>query len=199
MQLDKITVRTIQKFVTHLTDEKKLNSKDEEIGKLAPKTIKHHIAFISTVFDYAIKMQMLQNNLCKDVTLPKVTTKEREVYSLDEVQHMLELFEKESEANFKYVIFFTLAAFTGLRRGELLGLEWKAFDFEKCLMTVVRTSEWTKEKGIYTDTPKTQSSRCILKIPAELAIQLLRFKEWQENYKVKIGSKWIETDRLFTK
>ena len=39
----------------------------------------------------------------------------------------------------------------------------------------------------------------MLKIPAELAAQLLRFKEWQDNYKTGIGSKWVETDRLFTK
>ena len=107
--------------------------------------------------------------------------------------------ENESEANFKYVIFFTLAAFTGLRRGELLGLEWKDFDWDNCLVSVVRTSEWTKEKGIYTDTPKTKSSNRILKIPTELAAQLLRFKEWQDNYKVSIGSKWVENERLFTK
>ncbi len=199
MRLDKINVRTIQKFVTQLTEEKKVNAKGEVIGNLSPKTIKHHIAFISTVFDYAVRMQMLQSNPCKNVTLPTITTKEREIYTLDEVQQMLILFENESEVNFKYVIFFTLAAFTGLRRGELLGLEWKDFDFESRLMTVVRTSEWTKEKGIYTDTPKTKSSNRMLKIPSELTDKLLLFKEWQNRYKTNIGSKWVENDRLFTK
>lgn len=199
IRMDKITTRTIQQFVIQLTQEKKVNSKGEIKGNLAPKTIKHHVAFISTVFDYAVKMQMVQNNPCRNVTFPKMTTKEREIYTLEEVQQMLDLFENESEANFKYVIFFTLAAFTGFRRGELLGLEWKDFDWDNCLVSVVRTSEWTKENGIYTDTPKTQSSKRILKIPAELAAQLLRYKEWQDNYKASIGSKWVENDRLFTK
>lgn len=176
MRLDKITVRTIQKFVSDLTAENKYNCKGEVIGKLAPKTITHHIAFVSSIFDYAVS-----------------------VYSLEEVQQMLKLFENESEANLKYVIFFTLAVFTGLRRSELLGLEWKDFDFEGGMIHVIRTSEWTKEKGIYTDTPKTKSSNRMLKLPSGLVAQLLRFKKWQDEYKDKIGSKWIENDRLFTK
>ena len=199
MRLDKITTRTIQKYVSNLCSYRKTNSAGEDIGGLAPKTLKHYIAFISTVFDYAVKMQMVKENPCKNVTLPSIKTKEREIYTLDEVQRMLELFEEESEANYKYTIFFTLAAFTGLRRGELLGLEWKDFDWEKRLMTVCRTSEWTKEKGIYTDTPKTKSSNRVLKLPADLCRKLLEFKDWQEKHKIKVGSKWIEHDRLFTK
>ena len=177
MRMDKITTRTIQKFISQLAEEKKYNSKSKVIGKLSPKTIKNYIAFISAVFNYAVKMQMLSINPCKNVTLPPANPKEREVYTIEEVQHMLELFKNESDANLKYVIFFTLAAFTGLRRGELLGLEWKDFDWDNNLMTVVRTSEWTKERGIYTDTPKTKSSRRILKLPDELMQELKEYKQ----------------------
>ncbi len=199
LRLDKITVRTVQKFVNDLAKEKQYNKQGDEIGYLSPKTIKEHVGFISTVFHYAEKMQMIQANPCKNVTLPKITSKEREVYTLEEVQQMLSLFENESEDNFKYVIFFTLAAFTGLRRGELLGLEWKDIDFGNNLISVVRTSAWTKERGIYTDTPKTKSSNRIIKIPDDVKEKLIKYKAWQDDYKAKVGSKWIEHDRLFTK
>ena len=75
---------------------------------------------------------------------------------MDEVQHILDLFETEKAKYPQFVMFFTLAIFTGLRRGELLGLEWKDFDWDNHLMDVRRNSLWTKEKGIYTDTPKTK-------------------------------------------
>ena len=159
----------------------------------------HYVYFVSSVFDYAVRMQLVKDNPCRNVTLPTQEDKERDVYTLEEVQKMLSLFEKESEANYKYTIFFTLAAFTGLRRGELLGLEWKDFDWETQLMKVVRTSEWTKEKGIYTDTPKTRSSKRVLKLPIDLCNKLKEFKLWQDGYKASIGSKWVESDRLFTK
>ena len=125
-------------------------------------------------------MQMVKENPCKNVTLPKPDTKEREIYTLEEAQRLLELFEQEDECYFKYVVFFTLAMYTGLRKGELLGLEWKDFDFEHNLMTVVRTSMWAKGKGMYTDTPKTKTSQRVLKIPDNIVELLKRYKTWQD-------------------
>ncbi len=199
MRMDKITTRTIQKFITQLTETPKIDQHGDTIEYLSPKTIKNYISFISSVFDFAVKQQIISSNPCRNVSLPTVIQKERNVYTMDEVQHILDWFEDEKNEHFSFVIFFTLAIFTGLRRGELLGLEWKDFDFENCLMDVRRNSLWTKEKGIYTDTPKTKGSIRMLKIPRELANQLLEYKKFQDDYKISLGDKWIECDRLFTK
>lgn len=198
MRLDKITPRHIQKFINDLCDEERKDSLGSKGRKLSAKTIKLHLSLISTIFDYAIKMQMVSSNPCKAVSLPSPDKKEREIYTLEEAQHILELFEKESEDNFKYVVFFTMAMYTGFRRGELLGLEWKDFDWENSTVTISRTSLWTKEKGIYTDTPKTRSSMRCLKIPTELVSLIQRYQVQQNAYKTTLGSKWIEHDRLFT-
>ena len=120
-------------------------------------------------------MQMISTNPCKSVTLPSSDKKERNIYTLEEAQHILELFETEDESNFKYVVFFTMALYTGLRRGELLGLEWNDFDLDNNIVTISRTSNWTKGKGVYTDTPKTATSMRSLKIPNEL-VSLIKIK-----------------------
>lgn len=100
MRLDKISIRTIQKFVSVLSGNGTANDKaDMPIpeGGLAPKTVRNYVTFISTVFDYAVKMQMIQNNPCRNVTLPKLIAKERTVYTLEEVQSMLSFLKRKAK------------------------------------------------------------------------------------------------------
>ena len=194
MRIDKITPRHIQRFVNELVE---MDCENKE-GKLSPKTIKHHLSFISSIFDHAVRMQMVKENPCRNVTLPKPNTKEREIYTIEEAQRLLELFEQEDESKYKYVVFYTLAMYTGLRKAELLGLEWKDIDFELGILKVVRTSMWAKGKGIYTDTPKTKTSQRVLRITDNIVYLLKNYKSWQEKYRAEIGDKWEEHDRLFT-
>ena len=74
LRLDKITGRHIQQFVNDL-----INSTSERTGKpLARKTVIHHLSFISDVFSYAVKMDMISDNPCRKVTVPKGEAKEKD-------------------------------------------------------------------------------------------------------------------------
>ena len=200
LRLDKITARDIQKFIIEMTKEKRCDGRNKRNGKLSAKTVKLHISMISTIFDYAIKMQLLQHNPCRAVTLPKPDGEKREVYTLEEIQQLLELFQKEPEENFKYVLFYTLAIYTGFRRGELLGLEWKDIDFKTNMVTINRTSLYSKSQGgTYTETPKTETSYRTLKLPDEVIDTILHWRDLQDKQRNKVGTKWIETDSIFTK
>lgn len=65
LRLDKITSRHIQQFINDLA----LNGKSLKNGRpLSRKTAVHHLSFISDVFSYAVKMEMLTDNPCKRVT-----------------------------------------------------------------------------------------------------------------------------------
>lgn len=200
LRLDKITARDIQKFILEMTEEKRCDGRNKRNGRLSAKTVKLHISMISTIFDYAIKMQLLQHNPCRAVTLPKPDGEKREVYTLEEIQQLLDLFQKEPEENFKYVLFYTLAIYTGFRRGELLGIEWKDIDFSTNMVTINRTSLYSKSQGgTYTETPKTETSYRTLKLPDEVIGTILHWRDLQDKQKNKVGSKWQETDRIFTK
>lgn len=84
-----------------------------------------------------------------------------------------------------------LAVYTGFRRGELLGLEWKDIDFDKQVISLNRTSLYTKDRGVFTDTLKTRTSYRSLKLPAEIMEVLKQYKEHQAKYIDTLGKKWV--------
>lgn len=191
LRLDKITGRHIQQFINDLL----LNGKNMRTGEpLSRKTVVHHLSLISDVLSYAVKMDVLNDNPCRKVTIPKGEKKEKNIYTLEELEQLLTLLET---APLKYRLFFTLLLYTGFRRGEMMGLEWKDIDFENNVISVRRTSNYTKERGIYTDTTKTKSSQRSRKYP-QLVFDLLKsYKTEQDEERRKFGSKWIDSDRIF--
>jgi len=199
LKMSKIKPRHIQAFVMDLCGGER---NDNRGGKLAPKTVKHHIALISTIFEYGIKQQIVQFNPCKAVTLPRPKKKECKVYTIEEAQQILDLLNEELAEkpvqNHKFVLFFTLAMYSGARRGELLGAEFSDFDFENGLWEIKRSSAWHKELGMLADSPKTKSSERCIKLPMFLLEMIKCQRELQAAEAAKIGSKWEEHDRLFT-
>lgn len=192
LRIDKISTRQLQGFVNSLAKE----GANEKTGKpLASKTIKHNLSLISDVFSYAVKMDIVSENPCSKVTIPKGEAKEKQIYSQEEMALLLAKMENEP---IKYKAFFYLMAYTGFRRGEMLGLEWKDIDFENNTISVKRTSNVTTKRGIYTDTTKTKRSQRTLKISSYI-MQLLKQLKCEQNSEIlRLGDYWVDTDRLFT-
>jgi integrase len=209
LRMDKITPTHIQKFIKAMETGERLDKYRK--GALSAKTIKNHIAFVSSVFEYARKMQVLSFNPCGSAILPKDKAEElqQEIYSVEETKHILELLCQEDRKNFQFTIYFLLAVYTGFRRGELLGLEWKDFDFDRQTVSLNRNSLYTTEKGIYTDSLKTRTSYRSLKLPLEIMAILSEYKAHQAAYVKSIHNLWVgkikglhdkmvDNDRLFT-
>ena len=193
LRIDKITVRQLQAFVNSLAKE----GANEKTGKpLAPKTIRHNLSFISDVISYAVRMELISDNPCSKVVIPKGKVKEKQIYSQEEMELLLTRLMGEPV---KYKAFFYLIAYSGFRRSEMLGLEWKDIDFENNIISVRRTSNYTAERGIYTDTTKTKRSQRTLKISPFIMDILREHKADQDAEALRLGDKWVETDRLFTK
>ena len=192
-RLDKITARDIQKFITDmLTNGRNLNN-----GKpLSRKTAVHHLSFISDVFSYAVRMGMLCDHPCRRVFVPKQEQEEKQIYTIEQVKILYENLKSEP---MKYQVYLLLSIYSGYRRSEMLGLEWKDIDFEHDLIHVRRTSQYTSEKGIYTDTTKTRKSKRVSKMPASIMNLLRQFKADQNEEARRLGTKWEDYDRLFTK
>ena len=195
LKVSQMTTRHIQQFITSLSKE---GANKTTGGALSPKTVKNYLSMISTIMTYAQRNQIIMMNPCKNVVIPRLERKEIECYTLEQAQKMLELFEQEPQEDLKFTVFFTLAMYSGMRRGELLGLEWQDFDFDTGRVEIVRTSLFSKEIGNYTGTPKTESSRRVLILPMEVIESVKKLMQYQQREAQRIGSKWEEHNRLFT-
>lgn len=193
LRIDKLSTRQLQAFVNSMAQE----GANMRNGKpLAPKTIRHHLSLISDIYSYAVRMDMVSDNPCSRVVIPKGEVKEKEIYTQEEMMQLLELLMKEP---LKYRTFFFLIAYSGFRRSEMLGLEWKDIDWENNLISVRRTSNYVPKIGIYTDTTKTRYSQRTIKLADEIMDMLREWQDEQAQQALAMGDKWVETDRIFTR
>jgi integrase len=164
-------------------------------GKLAPKTVRDHHMVISTILATAVKWQLLDQNVAKNADPPGVPHKEISYLNETETRDMILALEKEP---IHYRTMIILLIHTGLRRGELCGLEWKDFDLDEKRMRIVRSSQYIGNKTIVPKEPKTKSGIRELSIGATVCQMLREYRFWQTQERFKVGDQWNDTDRLFT-
>ena len=192
---ESVTIHTAQVIAKAIKrDMKELFVIEQTKDTLSPKTVRNYHSFVSAVLGYAVRMDILKTNPAARVTLPPMEQKEKEIYSLEEAQNFLDSLK---EAPIKYQAFFVLAIYGGFRRGEMLGLEWSDLDFKNCVVTIRRTSQYTKERGVFTDTTKTAKSQRSLKLPAAVFAVLKQHKMSQAKERMMMGDRWKDSDRLF--
>lgn len=131
---------------------------------LSNKTINAIITFLMSVLNYAVESGYLKSNpVPKIKKLPQVKP---QMHYLNEKQ--LEVFLKlAKETDARFYPFFAAAVFTGMRRGELLGLEWADVDFKRAKIRVNKQYY----KGVKQST-KTNRER-VIDIPPNL-LEILR-------------------------
>jgi len=172
---------------------KKGNGKNIGNVGLAPKTILHHHRLISKILSSAVKWDIVEKNIATRATPPRIPHREMEYLNEDESKRMIALLQKEPVQNRTMIMLLILL---GMRRGELLGLEWKDIDFANQTLRIVRTSQFV-DKAIITKEPKTQSSIRTLSFDNVVLGLLQDFRAWQDGQRERFPD-WKESDRLFT-
>lgn len=164
---------------------------------LTENTILHYHKLLSSILSTAVKWQVLFSNPCERVDPPKVRKKEAVSLDEEQVQTLLSLLDNEPMT---YRTMITLLLYTGMRRGELCGLEWNDIDLNRGLLDIQRSSLYLPEKGVFVDDTKTNSSKRVLKL-TEDAVRLLReYQAWQTEARqgATWNESWTEHPRLFT-
>lgn len=183
-KVSKLKAKNIQEWVRSLANEK----------GLSPKTIRNYFSVLSDMLDSARKWGYVRSNECELVDLPKIIKTEANYYRKEEVTKIVELLSNVDGSDLKYRVAVTLALFSGMRLGEIMGLKWDDIDMDKRTVDIKRNRLYRPNKGVYVDTPKSGRSIRILTIP-QGAIDLLKaLQRDQRKMRIKLGSKWIDTE-----
>ena len=164
-------------------------------SKLSGNSVQHYHRLISSILSTAVKWQVIFSNPCERVDPPKIEKKE--AHYLDETQ-AARLLEDLEHAPEQYRVMVALLLFTGLRRGELCGLEWDDIDWDEGLLSVRRSSLYLPKQGIFTDETKTATSQRVIKLPDDALTLLRQHRTEQAKQRLLVGDQWQDSHRLFT-
>ena len=156
----------------------------EMLRRVTPNTVIHYHAVIHSALKYAVKTDMLIQNVADKVDRPRKNSFQPVFLSADEMQKMFEALRGT-----KLELPVLVAAFYGLRRGEVVGLKWDAIDFERNTITIKHIETNAKIDGkceiVCADRAKTKSSLRSLPLVSNIREKLLALREQQkENRRV---------------
>lgn len=151
--MQKIVIELSKKYVTYL----------------------NYLSIINRVFKYAVHLDIIQTNPVDRIIRPKQQKPRKEKIALTkkELNKFLTLAKKDARPVL-YTAWHTLA-YTGLRRGELLGLEWSDIDFKNKTISVSKTLVTINGK-LSTQSPKTKRSKRTISLD-DSTVQVL--KDWK--------------------
>jgi integrase len=177
--LQDVTPRHIQAYYSY----------EIEVNKVSTNTVLHRHANIRKALQYAFKTDLIPSNPADKVQRPKKNSNEVNPYKSEELERLFELVKGT-----QLELGVMLAAFYGLRRGEVVGLKWEAIDFQKKTITICHTVTQTTLEGksviVAKDRGKTKSSRRSLPLVAPFEKYLKALKKRQEENRLLCGESY---------
>ena len=147
-KLYEITDKTIEKYLDYLRNRYK-----SKYGKgLSPKSVKHHYCILNLIFQYAVKLDYIESNPLSKVDTPKLVRRRVDALTKDQV---LTFINELKSVPIKQRAMYTLLLTTGIRRGEMFGLQWGDVDFAGRLIRIERNVTYTKDSGVVVGLPKS--------------------------------------------
>lgn len=168
----------IQKFYTYLYSK-----------ELTGNTVLHYHNVIRKALQTALKLDLILSNPADRVERPK---KEQFIGSFYSQSELNTLFTLIKDDPLKIVIY--LASFYGLRRSEVLGLKWEAFNFEDKTITIkhkaIETRKDNKRVILLKDKTKNQSSYRTLPLVDDIIVLLQEHQKQIDKNKKLCGNSY---------
>lgn len=170
-KIDKLNIPTLQKWKNSVAEK-----------KLSVKTKNNIYTEFRAMLNYAVKMEYISKNPLNSIgnfKNPEFETAEEKLhyYTAEQFKKYIAAAKSHIDtiSDYGYYVFFNIAFYTGMRKGEINALKWSDIDGD---YIHVRRSVAQKVKGssIIETPPKNKSSYRTLQIPTPLASILKEYK-----------------------
>ena len=161
--------------------------------RLSPNTVNKIHNVLSGAFKYALRMELVHRNPVALVSPPPVKPTEIPPPDIPAIRELLDL--ARSEGNVIYPVMH-LVAYTGMRRGEAMGLRWRDIDFVERTLRV-ESSLVQARTGVIQEPPKTASGRRTVNLDAGTVQVLDDHRLRQEEMRERMGEMFIDQDWVF--
>ena len=153
IKLRQLTALHIQQMYNHAKEQGRVRRWEKTTDlSLANSTVRRIHMVLNSCLQQAVKERIIPYNPCESCRVPKLEKKEMTIIPPEKVGAYLRAAEE-----YGVLPIFYLELTSGLRRGELLGLQWSDLDPENQLITV--NKQLSKINGeLVLTTPKTQNS-----------------------------------------
>ncbi|MFF5993533.1 site-specific integrase [Lysinibacillus sp. KU-BSD001] len=151
--------------------------------------LSHNIFMIA--INAAVEEEVLIRNKLRKAILPELEQEDSAKF-LTEAELRLLLNDVQNNENITSSTLFHVLAFTGARKGEMLGLQWQDINFANNTITIQRTRH---EKQV--NTPKTKNSYRTILVDTHIIERLETYKNWCKKILFKLGERLKDDSFVF--
>lgn len=177
--LNQLTQNDLQQFYARLKKGGRLLHAEHYGAGLSDSMVRASHMNCRAALEKAVQEGLIGVNPAIGCKLPPKKAREMQVLTREEIQRFL--IQAKAEGYFEL---FLLELTTGLRRGELLALQWDDLNLETGELQINKQVYRTKEDGLLISQPKTKSSIRTVSLPQPLLTILKEYKEG-------VNSRWM--------
>ena len=186
-KLTKLDHKAIQRYM----DMKFTSGRRDGKGGLSPRSLRLHKNIIAQTLDLAVRNKLIQSNPCQFVVLPQCERFESQFYTENQLKALFSALKDDP-----ILPMVRITAWYGLRRSELLGLQWDSLDLDAGTMTIRHTVSKVTEV-VAKDKTKNASSRRTFPLTPEAVEIFTKAKEQEERNRAMFGREYQENPYVF--
>lgn len=183
-QLKNLRITTIQRFIKTLQEQ-----------GLSSYTIRTTYLILKTALTHAVKWELITKNPMENMSAPKIQKTSRGTWTFEQVNEFLNATKNRHP---HYHMAFLLAVYTGMRKAEILGLQWKHVDFKNKRISIEQTQLNLTGKGYEFDGVKSHAAKRSISIDDFLIQELRKHKKRQMETKLQLGPEFTDLDLVIS-